>query len=51
MNMGKEEGIQKAFRENGDLFANYEAKGGRNYGLKRAFLCVGLEDEVVQYEN
>lgn len=51
MNMGKEEGIQKAFRENGDLFANYEAKDGRNYGLKRAFLCVGLEDEVVQYEN
>ena len=51
MNMGKEEGIQKAFRENGDLFANYEAKDGRNYGLKRAFLCVGLEDEEVQYEN
>jgi antitoxin component YwqK of YwqJK toxin-antitoxin module len=51
MNMGREEGIQKAFRKNGELFANYEARNGRNYGLKRAVLCVGLENEIVQYEN
>ena len=51
LNMGREEGLQQAFRKNGDLFANYEAKDGRIFGLKRAVLCVGLEDEVVQYEN
>ncbi|WP_339924554.1 membrane-binding protein [uncultured Cyclobacterium sp.] len=51
LNMGREEGLQQAFRKNGDLFANYEAKNGRIFGLKRAVLCVGLEDEVVQYED
>ncbi|EPR68296.1 hypothetical protein [Cyclobacterium qasimii] len=49
--MGREEGLQQAFRKNGELFANYEAKDGRIFGLKRAVLCVGLEDEVVKYEN
>lgn len=46
--MGKEEGLQQAFRENGVLFANYEAKDGRVFGLKKAKLCFGLEDESIQ---
>jgi len=49
LNMGKEEGLQQAFRKNGALYANYEAKGGRIFGLKKASLCFGLEDEVVQF--
>ncbi len=48
-NMGLEEGIQQAFRKNGDLFANYEAREGRIFGLKRAALCFGLEDEEIKY--
>ncbi|MFK7920996.1 MAG: toxin-antitoxin system YwqK family antitoxin [Bacteroidia bacterium] len=51
LNMGKEEGVQRAFRKNGDLFANYEAREGRIFGLKRASLCFGLEDEIVQYKE
>ncbi len=51
MNMGQEEGIQRAFRKNGDLYANYEAKAGRIYGLKRAALCFGLENENIINEN
>ncbi len=47
LNMGVEEGMQQAFRKNGDLYANYEAKEGRIYGLKRSSLCFGLEDEKV----
>ena len=48
LNMGKEEGIQQAFRKNGALFANYEAREGRIFGLKKAALCYGLEDEQVK---
>lgn len=51
LNMGQEEGIQKAFRPNGDLYANYEAKNGRVFGLKKGALCFGLEDENIQYEK
>ncbi len=51
MNMGKEEGIQQAFRKNGKLYANYEAKEGRIFGLKKASLCYGIEDEIIQYTN
>lgn len=51
LNMGKEEGIQQAFRKNGDLYANYEAREGRIFGLKKAALCFGIEDENVQYAN
>lgn len=47
LEMGKEEGIQQAFRKNGKLFANYEARNGRIFGLKRAALCYDLEEEVV----
>lgn len=48
--MGTEEGIQQAFRENGDLYANYEAKDGRIFGLKKTALCFGIEDEQIQYQ-
>ncbi|MDW3195231.1 MAG: membrane-binding protein [Cytophagales bacterium] len=45
LNMGKEEGLQQAFRQNGVLYANYEARGGRIFGLKNTSLCYGLEEE------
>ncbi|WP_299325967.1 hypothetical protein [uncultured Maribacter sp.] len=51
LNRGKEEGIQQAFRENGTLYANYEAREGRIFGLKKAKLCYSLEDENVQYKK
>lgn len=46
-NMGKEEGMQQAFNENGDIYANYEAKNGRSFGLKRSMLCFALADEKI----
>lgn len=49
--MGREEGLQQAFRRNGYLYANYEARNGRIFGLKKAALCYGLEDENIQYEK
>ena len=51
MNEGVEEGMQKAFRKNGVVFANYEAKNGRIFGMKKAALCFDLEDEKVVYEE
>lgn len=51
LNMGKEEGLQQAFRKNGALFANYEAREGRVFGLKKATLCFGLEDESIQQQK
>lgn len=47
LNMGREEGIQQAYRKNGALYANYEAKEGRIFGLKKAALCFGLEEEDI----
>ncbi len=47
LDMGKESGMQQAFRKNGDLFANYEAREGRIFGLKKTALCFGLEDENI----
>ncbi|WP_435624875.1 toxin-antitoxin system YwqK family antitoxin [Flagellimonas sp.] len=47
-NQGKEEGLQQAWLQTGKLYANYEAKNGRFFGLKRSNLCYQLEDEVVQ---
>lgn len=49
LNMGKEEGIQQAFRKNGALYANYEAREGRIFGLKKSKLCFQLDNEEVQY--
>ncbi|WP_053002602.1 toxin-antitoxin system YwqK family antitoxin [Kordia jejudonensis] len=51
LNQGKEEGMQQAFRKNGVLYANYEAREGRIFGLKKAALCFGLEDEKVKYKE
>ncbi len=48
LKMGKENGLQQAFRKNGALYANYEAVNGRIFGLKRAALCFGLDDENIQ---
>lgn len=50
LNMGQEEGLQQAYRKNGVVYANYEAKEGRIFGLKKAALCFGLEEEKVRYE-
>lgn len=47
---GREEGMQKAWRENGKIYNNYEAKNGRIFGLKRANLCYELENEEVQFK-
>jgi antitoxin component YwqK of YwqJK toxin-antitoxin module len=47
LQMGKEEGIQQAYRKNGALYANYEAKNGRIFGLKKASLCFGLKDQKI----
>ena len=49
--MGKEKGIQRAYRKNGALYANYEAKNGRIFGLKKASLCFGLEDQQIKKNN
>lgn len=49
LNMGQEEGIQQAFRKNGVLYANYEAREGRVFGLKRASLCFELEEETLVF--
>ena len=51
MNMGKEEGIQQAYRKNGVLYANYEALNGRTFGMKRSNLCVELNDEKIISKN
>ena len=51
LNMGKEDGMQQAFRKNGVLYANYEAKSGRGFGLRKSALCYGLEEEKINYED
>lgn len=48
LEMGKEKGVQQAFRKNGDLYANYEARKGRIFGLKKAALCFGLEEQKLK---
>ena len=48
---GREEGMQQAWRRNGKIYNNYEAKNGRIFGLKRANLCFQLEEEIVQDEK
>lgn len=49
LNMGKEEGLQQAYRKNGALYANYEARNGRVFGMKRSNLCYELDNEQVVY--
>lgn len=48
---GKEDGLQQAFRKNGALYANYEAKNGRVFGLKRSNLCYELDNEEIIYKQ
>jgi antitoxin component YwqK of YwqJK toxin-antitoxin module len=48
---GKEDGLQQAWLENGKIYANYEVKNGRIFGLKRSNLCYQLNDENIQYNN
>ena len=45
---GIESGLQRGYRKNGSLYANYEARNGRIYGLKKSKLCYSLENEKVQ---
>jgi antitoxin component YwqK of YwqJK toxin-antitoxin module len=49
--MGREEGLQQAFRQNGATYANYEAREGRIFGLRKAKLCYGLSQEEIEYET
>ena len=47
LNMGKEEGLQRAFRKNWSLYANYEARNGRIFGIKNGKLCYELKNETI----
>lgn len=51
LNNGKEDGMQQAFRKNGALYANYEARNGRVFGLKRSNLCYELDNEEIVYQQ
>ena len=51
LNRGKEDGLQQAFRKNGALYANYEARNGRIYGLKRSNLCYELDNEKIVWQQ
>ncbi|MDW3191393.1 MAG: membrane-binding protein [Cytophagales bacterium] len=48
---GQEVGLQQAFRKNGALYANYEARNGRVFGIKRANLCYELDNEQVVFNQ
>jgi hypothetical protein len=37
----------KGWRENGELYMNYQIKNGRRYGLANANLCYSLSNENV----
>ena len=45
---GIESGLQRGYRKNGSLYANYDLRNGRIYGLKKSKLCYSLENEKVQ---
>jgi antitoxin component YwqK of YwqJK toxin-antitoxin module len=42
---GRELGLQQSWSEDGSLFLNYEARGGRRYGLVNAKPCVPVAVE------
>ena len=46
-----EYGMQQAWRENGKVFINYEAKDGYRYGLQKSNLCYTLEKEKFKAKN
>jgi hypothetical protein len=41
---GVEVGMQRAWRENGTLYVNYEVRGGRRYGIINERLCYSVRD-------
>lgn len=41
---GKEEGLQQAWTEGGELFVNYEMRNGRRYGFINARPCQPVEE-------
>jgi hypothetical protein len=40
--------MQKAWRENGKPFINYEVKDGVRYGLQKSALCYTLKNEKIE---
>lgn len=50
LNMGKEQGMQKAYRKNRVLYVNYEARNGRTFGLQKSKLCFGLNEEKISID-
>jgi antitoxin component YwqK of YwqJK toxin-antitoxin module len=41
---GREEGVQQVWTEDGELYINYEMKGGRRYGAINARPCAPPEE-------
>jgi antitoxin component YwqK of YwqJK toxin-antitoxin module len=41
---GREHGLQQAWTESGELYINYEARGGRRYGFVNAKPCRPVEE-------
>lgn len=42
---GKEEGMQQAYTEDGQLYINYEMRGGRRYGYINARPCTPVKEQ------
>ena len=40
--------MQRAFRENGKPYINYEVRGGRRYGLNKTKLCYDVVGGVAK---
>jgi hypothetical protein len=43
--------MQKAWRENGKPYINYESKDGHRYGLQKANLCYTLRDGQIKTKS
>jgi hypothetical protein len=41
---GREEGLQQAWTESGELYLNYEVKDGRRYGFVNSKPCSAVEE-------
>jgi hypothetical protein len=42
---GREEGLQQAWTESGELYINYEMRNGRRYGFINARPCRPVEEQ------
>lgn len=42
---GREEGLQQAWTEDGDLYINYEMRNGRRYGFINARPCTPVKEQ------